>query len=136
MASSLERTLRIITLVSFPFTIALLIPATVESVKYSWYRWSSDSVIGFCFIPLSFTALTSIAYLVRERQLKKKAASSLSFSPPASHPLLWALADSMIFSGYMVALVFEWVKGIPRLQQDAKLAFLEAYATVPLMLNM
>jgi hypothetical protein len=137
MASPLERTLRIITLISFPFTIALLIPATVESTnRNAWHPWHHNSVIGFCFIPLGFTVATSVAYLLRERVLKRKAASSLSFSQPASHPHLWALADFMIFSGYVVALVMEWVQGIDRLGWDTNIAFLEAYATVPIMLNM
>jgi hypothetical protein len=135
MASTLESSLRKTTLVSFVFALALLTPATVESVKHNFDYWSrTRSVIGFGFIPLFFTVFTSVGYLVRERIRKHWAASSAA--PLTSHPLLWVTADFMIFCGYLAVLVSEWTKGMNRLSSYPNLAFLEAYATVPLMLNM
>ncbi|KAF2683881.1 hypothetical protein K458DRAFT_418859 [Lentithecium fluviatile CBS 122367] len=133
----LERTLRTSTLFSSLFAIALLIPATVESFivrlhSRGWWYPTGDPYIVFGFIPLFFTIISSTFYLALQlRQKGKDAAEAAS-----SRPLLWITADFMIFAGYMIALVFEWLEGPKRLQGEPNVAFLEAYATVPLMFNM
>jgi len=144
MASPLERTFRITTLISSVFSLPILIPASIisEQHNYDWRtRWGpsngynrQDAVLGFAFIPLVFTVCTSIVYLARDRMRKAREASPAPSL--ASYPVLWVITDFMIFSGYVVALVFEWVEGMDRLHSAPDHAFLEAYATVPLMLNL
>jgi hypothetical protein len=134
MPSSLERNLRIGTLICSIGAIAILIPATVESFNvlsgyYCRYSCRSDSFLVFGFIPLFFTILSSAVYFALQRYSKNRDVAK-------SHPLFFVTADFLIFAGYMIALVFEWVRGPERLDYSPKIAFLEAYATVPLMVNM
>lgn len=130
MASNLESKLRVATLFCSVAAFAILVPATLYSVRH-YPRWGyhKQNVIGFCFIPLFFTIGTSALHVYLQRIRKEK-------DRPVPYPLLWFLGDFSIFSGYFIALVFEWTYGVGRLSSAPGLAFLEAYTTVPLMANM
>lgn len=55
-------------------------------------------------------------------------------SPPAAHPILVFLTDTILAAALMTVLVFTWVETSS--SPSAELAMLAAYMTIPLLVNL
>lgn len=133
MALRLERALRITTLISNFIAFPLVIPAGIESHKVSprWYTYRPDGItIYFGFFPLAFSLFGAALYLILNRGQKKEA------SPPKPHPLLWLVADVLIFAGYLTVLVVIWIQEPEWLHDSPQVLMFETYATMPYVVNL
>lgn len=125
----LERTLRVATLASsglaFPFVI--IAGCVADASRHSW-MWDTEPIsIFFSIIPLFFTTFAGIIYLHHPRKN--------DISEP-KRSWFWVIADFMIFGGYLTDLIVVWIREPQWLNQEPSALLLEAYATVPLIVNM